>query len=199
MRRLPGYLHLLRRMRNKGSDLVSTTQIAKELRLDPTQVRKDLAVTAIHGRPKLGYILTELIDAIEDFLGWKNATDGFLVGAGSLGAALLGYDRLKNYGLNIVAAFDVDREKIGTRIHGVEVFHLAKMPDLARRMHIHIGVITAPADAAQTIADLMVEGGIRAIWNFAPAVLQVPDSVVLQRADIYSSLAVLSKKLIEKI
>ena len=93
----------------------------------------------------------------------------------------------------------MDREKIGTRIHGIEVLHLAKMPDLARRMHVHIGVITAPADAAQNIADLMIEGGIQAIWNFAPAVLQVPESVVLQRADIYSSLAVLSKKLIEKM
>ncbi len=195
LRRLPSYLHLLKKMQENGEEIVSTTYIAKELHLDPTQVRKDLAHTSIQGRPKIGYYVSELIDSIIDFLDWRNASDAFLVGAGSLGNALLGYNRLKNYGLNIVAAFDVDRDKVGHRAHGRQVLHIAKLPELARRMHIHIGIITTPADAAQTVADLMIEGGIRAIWNFAPASLHLPDDIIVQRADLYTSLAILTHKL----
>lgn len=198
LRRLPGYLHLIARFQREGHESISTTDIAREMRLDPTQVRKDFAVTEIHGKPKIGYQISELIDAIEKFLGWKNSTDAFLVGAGSLGTALLGYSRLKNYGLNIIAAFDVDREKIGRKIHGKEVLHLAKLPELVRRMHVSIGIITAPAEAAQTIADLMIEGGIIAIWNFSPTELRVPENIIIQKAELYASLALLSKKIDER-
>jgi len=199
IRRLPGYLHFLKKLYDNGQEVVSTTQIAKELGLDPTQVRKDLAITEIHGKPKVGYDISQLIDSIIEFLDWKNASDAFIVGAGSLGAALLGYSRLKSYGLSIVAAFDSDREKIGSKIHHKQILHIAKLPELARRMRVHIGIITTPADAAQTVADLMVEGGIRAIWNFAPTFLSVPSDVIVQRADLYTSLAVLTKKLAESL
>ncbi|MDZ7725736.1 MAG: redox-sensing transcriptional repressor Rex [candidate division KSB1 bacterium] len=199
LRRLPQYLHLLKKMQENGTETVSTTFIAHDLNLDPTQVRKDLSVTQVHGKPRIGYQIQELIDAIIRFLNWQNATDALLVGAGSLGAALLGYNRMKNYGISIVAAFDNDRDKLGHKIHGKQILHIAKLPELTRRKHIHIGIITAPADAAQTIADLMVEGGIKAIWNFAPTALHVPEDIIVQRADIYSSLAILTKRLADDL
>ena len=164
-----------------------------------TQVRKDLAVTGIVGKPKVGYSVPQLIEAIQEFLGWNNTTDAFLVGAGSLGRALLGYTGFRDYGLNIVAAFDVDPAKIGLDIHGREVLPLDKLHDLALRMHVLIGVLTVPAAAAQDVATFMVLSGIRAIWNYTPVKLEVPESVVVEDVKLVSSLAVLSSRLAEML
>jgi redox-sensing transcriptional repressor len=169
--------------------------MARALDLDPTQVRKDIEATGIVGKPKVGYSLPALIRWIEDFLGWSNSKDAFLVGAGSLGSALLGYNKFRQFGLNIIAAFDTDPNKVGQQIHGKEVLHLDRLPNLAQRMYIHLGVITTPAGAAQKVADLMAEAGIRAIWNFAPVHLRLPDSIILQNEDLYHSLASLSFRL----
>ena len=195
IRRLPIYLRLLRRAQAGGRQFISSSHIAEELDLEAIQVRKDLAVTGIEGKCKVGYQVADLIEAIEEFLGWDNATDAFLVGAGSLGTALMGYEGFAHHGLNIVAAFDVDRAKIGRRIRDKEVLPLHKLPDLAARMHIHMGIITTPAGAAQAVADLMVSAGIRAIWNFAPVPIHVPPPVVVQNEDLSSGLAVLSVRL----
>jgi redox-sensing transcriptional repressor len=197
LRRLPAYLRFLRKLAESGREAVSCTHIAQDLRLDPTQVRKDLEMTAIIGRPRIGYPVAELIAAIEDFLGWNNTRDAFLAGAGSLGAALAGYKPFNDHGLNIVAAFDTDPDKVGKTIHDVVILPSSKLPELARRMHIHIGIITVPAEAAQDVADLMISGGIQAIWNFAPANLNVPEGTILEDVHLFSSLAVLTNRLTE--
>ncbi len=199
LRRLPGYLQVLYELKKNGSIDVSSTIIANELNVKPIQVRKDIEFTGIVGRPKTGYVITELISAIESFLNWDNITDAFLVGAGHLGSAILGYENFTKYGVKIIAAFDVDSEKVGTVIHGKEIFPLEKMLDLCSRMHIHIGVITVPAENAQYVADLMVQGGITAIWNFAPVELQVPENTIVENTPFSQSLAVLSHKLKENI
>ena len=200
LRRLPLYHRFLQELAASGAptpDLayVSCSAIGRALDLDPTQVRKDIEATGIVGKPKVGYPLAGLINRIEDFLGWNNSKEAFLVGAGSLGSALMGYEKFRQFGFNIIAAFDTDPYKVGEQIHGKEVLHLEKLLDLAQRMHIHLGVIATPAVAAQKVANLMVEGGIRAIWNFAPVHLRVPASVILQNEDLYHSLASLSFKL----
>lgn len=199
LRRLPRYLHLLKFLRETGEKNVSSTVIANELNFDPTQVRKDVEYTGVVGKPKTGFSIAELIDAIEDFLNWNNITDAFLVGAGSLGTAMLGYGRFRDYGMNFVAAFDNDELKIGKTIHDTPVLSMDKMVDLALRMHINIGVITVPAFAAQNAADLLIEGGIRAIWNFAPIHLKVPSGVLVENAQLTQSLAVLTHKLADSI
>jgi redox-sensing transcriptional repressor len=112
-----------------------------------------------------------------------------------LGSALLGYEKFRSHGMELVAVFDIDCRKIGQRIHGREVQPLFYLPDFVRRRHTLLGLIATPADAAQSVADLMVTGGIRAIWNFAPAHIQVPERVILQNEDLYHSLASLSFKL----
>jgi redox-sensing transcriptional repressor len=195
LRRLPLYHRFLQEVVAVGIPYTSCSAIARALDLDPTQVRKDIEVTGIVGKPKVGYSTAALVQWIENFLGWNNSKEAFLVGAGSLGSALLGYEKFRQFGLNIIAAFDTDPYKVGQQIHGKEVLHLDKLLDLAQRMHIHLGVIATPAPVAQKVADLMVEGGIRAIWNFAPVHLRVPGFVILQNEDLYHSLASLSFKL----
>jgi redox-sensing transcriptional repressor len=199
LRRLPLYHRILKEVLGRGCERVSCTEIGQALSLDPTQVRKDLEFTGVAGRPRVGYGTKELIAGIERFLGWTNVNEAFLVGAGNMGAALMGYPRFSDYGLNIVAAFDSDPQKVGRTIHGKEVLPLSKLPSLAQRMHILIGIITVPDSAAQEVADLMVAGGILAIWNFAPAQLRVPEHLVVHNENLYCSLASLSQKLAKRL
>lgn len=194
LRRLPLYHRFLKTL-DPTRRSVSCPEIAAHLALDATQVRKDLEAAGISGKPKVGYRVDELVTAIEAFLGWNNVREAFLAGAGSLGTALLGYERFARCGLNIVAAFDTSENKIGLRIRNKLVLPLEKLPDLAQRMHVRIGIITVPEDAAQRVADLMVEGGMRAIWNFAPIRLHLPDDIIVHNEDLYCSLASLSQKL----
>lgn len=192
---MPQYHHYLVELQAKGIHRVSTSLIGHELSLVPVQVRKDLQYTGIVGKPKTGYEVTELIQSIESFLGWNNVNEAFLVGAGNLGTALLGHERFSRFGLRIVAAFDTDPAKVGTWIHNKAVLPLDKLYDLAGRMGVHLGILTAPAEFAQTVADRMVEAGIQAIWNFAPVRLRVPERIFVHNEDLYSSLASLSWKL----
>lgn len=196
LKRLPLYLRLLRRMKENGDEYASGAVVAKELGLDPIVVRKDLAITGAVGRPRLGFQMDEIITAIEEFLGWSNTSDAFLVGVGNLGTALLGYQGFEQHGMRVVAAFDANPKLIGKTINGKTILDIKKLPSLAKRMHVQIGIITATASVAQGIADEMVAGGIRGIWNFTPTKLTVPSHVTLQREDLASSLAVLSHRLL---
>ncbi len=196
LKRLPLYLRLLRKMKESGDEYASGAVVARELGIDPIVVRKDLAITGAVGRPRLGFQMDEIITAIEDFLGWSNTTDAFLVGVGNLGTALLGYQGFEQHGMRIVAAFDSNPKIVGKKVHGKTILDIKKLPALAKRMHVQIGVITVTASVAQGVADAMIEGGIRGIWNFTPAKLSVPDHVTLQREDLASSLAVLSHRLL---
>jgi redox-sensing transcriptional repressor len=193
--RLPKYHHYLVDLETKGVNRVSCSVIGRDLNCVPVQVRKDLQYTGIIGKPKTGYSVSELILAIETFLGWNNVNEAFLVGAGNLGTALLGHERFSKFGLRIVAAFDTDPAKTGQWIHEKAVLPLEQLGDLARRMSIHLGIITTPAEVAQAVADEMVKGGIQAIWNFAPVRLKVPEHIIVHNEDLYSTLASLSWKL----
>lgn len=175
VRRLPLYLRFLKQLRDRGRQVVSCTHIARELGLVSTQVRKDFAITGIVGKPKVGYDVPALITAIEDFLGWNQSRDAFVVGAGSLGSALMGYEGFPEYGLHITAAFDNDPQKVGRVIHGKEVYPLESLSDMVERLHVLVAILTVPARVAQDVANLLVLSGIRAIWNYAPVTLEVPD------------------------
>ena len=196
LRRLPLYYQYLKKIRDeKKGEFISCTQIGNVLGILPIQVRKDLGVTDAVGKPKLGYSIDELIAIIEEFLGWNNTKDAYLVGVGHLGTALLGFERFKEYGLNIIAAFDIDKEKIGQTIHGVKVFHIGKLDNMVKRMGIKIGILTVPSAPAQDLTNEMVHAGIEAIWNFSPVKVTVPPGIIIQHENLASSLVVLSKKL----
>ncbi len=195
IRRLPTYLYKLLEMQKVGLSIVATPELARYMDIGEIVVRKDLAVTGVTGQPGVGYKVDELVAAIKSFLNWDNATEAVLAGTGSLGRALLGYEGFAEYGLRVIAAFDSDPDKIGTEVHGRQVFDISRLEELAPRLNVHIGIICVPAPYAQTVADAMVKGGIKAIWNFANVSLKVPADVVVQREVIAGGLAVLSVKM----
>ncbi len=195
--RLPVYLSLLQEKAKEGVEYISATSIANILGLNHVQVRKDLSCASSAGRPKVGYETKVLIKDLQNFLDYNNTKDAVIVGAGGLGKALLGYDGFKSYGLNIVAAFDVNSALCGKQINGKTIFHVDKLPELTKRMNIHIGIITAPAENAQSICDTLVKSGVLAIWNFAPVSLTVPRGIIVQNENMATSLAILSNKLNE--
>lgn len=195
LNRLPQYHHYLVDLAASGTRRVSCSVIGRDLNCVPVQVRKDFQYTGIVGKPKTGYAVAELIETIENFLGWNNVNEAFLVGVGNLGTALLGHERFSKFGLRITAAFDNDPDKIGQSIHGKMVFPLGQLGELARQTNIHLGIITAPAEVAQSVANEMVKAGIQAIWNFAPVKLRVPEHIFVHNEDLYSSLASLSWKM----
>lgn len=198
VQRMPNYLGYLKIKKNMGFEHISTVTMANELNLNAIVVKKDLQqVSSVEGKPNVGFCIKQLIKDIESFLGFDNTKDAVLVGAGKLGSVLLSYRGFEKYGLNIVAAFDNDPEIVDSEIGGKKVFDIDKMPDLVKRMAIHIGIITVPKDCAQSVCDIMTSAGIRAIWNFAPITLNVPQDVVIHNEDLAASLAVLSKKLKE--
>ena len=195
VRRLPVYLHKLLEMRRAGQDIVATPELAKYMQCSEIAVRKDLAITGAVGQPGVGYRIKNVIDSIRAYLNWNVQCEAVLAGAGSLGAALMGYDGFDEYGLKIIAAFDADPAKIGGTVHGRQIFDVNRLPELCSRLQVQIGIICVPAQYAQEVADLMVQGGVRGIWNFANVRLKVPDDVVVQREVIAGGLAELSVKL----
>lgn len=195
LQRLPTYLTYLKSRPADAPRNISATTIAEALRLNQVVVRKDLAAVSDLGKPKVGYVREELIRELESFLGYDNAEDAILVGVGRLGGTLLSYEGFKQYGLNIVAAFDIDPEKVDEDIGGTHIFHLEKLPDLCRRLNVRIGIITVPRENAQAVCSLLVEYGIMAVWNFADVHLDVPEGILVQNEDLAVSLAILSNHL----
>jgi redox-sensing transcriptional repressor len=195
IKRLPTYLRILRDLSTDGNEFVSSSQLAKVLNIEPILVRKDLVMTGIVGTPRIGYHISDLIGSIEDFLGWSDSLDVFLVGAGHLGTAILGYKEINNYGHRIVAAFDRDPLKIDTSVHGIQVFDISTLPELRKKMNVRLAILAVHAEHAQGVADFLVEAGIQGIWNFTPVTLDVPDGTITHREDLISGLAVLSVKM----
>jgi len=195
VKRMPAYLQMLRVLQAEGHEHVSGTVLAGAHNLEPVIVRKDLAITGAVGTPRIGFHITDLIAAIERFLGWDNQTRAVLVGVGSLGTALLGYQGIQNFGFRFVGAFDCDPKIIGKWVHGRKVQAMNQLLPFVRRGEIALGVLAVPAEAAQATAELMVSAGVKGIWNFTPAKLELPKEIVTQKEDLAEGLAVLSHRL----
>jgi redox-sensing transcriptional repressor len=175
--RLSLYLRELQHLVRDGAETTSSTQLGKLLGFTDAQVRKDLAHFGQFGYPGIGYRCAELIEAIRKILNTNRSWRVGLVGVGNLGRALLGYRGFSQQGFEVVAAFDLRRELVGTRIEGIEVFHLDDLPRIAQRRDIRLGIIAVPAEAAQAVADRFVEAGVEGVLNFAPVTLSLPGSV----------------------
>ena len=193
LQRMPYYLHCLEQARDNGIKTISATSIANELKLNDVLVRKDIAaVSSTQGKPKAGFPVDELILDIIDYMGYNDKKDAIIVGAGSLGRALLGNHEFEGYGLSLVAAFDIKPELIGKEIYGIPVYHISELETFCSEHRVPIGIITTPPDVAQGIADTFCRVGIMAIWNFALTRLDVPEGVLVQNENLASSLAMLS-------
>lgn len=195
LRRLPWYLAFVKLLKQRGENFVSSTQIAKEISVDSSKVAKDLSFVNITGKTRVGYEIDTLVEVLEDFLGFTTSHRAFLFGVGSLGAALLQDTGLNQYGLEVVAGFDVREELAGKVINGIPVFHLRDFPQKQKDFGVTIGIITVPVDKAQEVTDHIIAGGIRALWNFTPFRIRVPEDVVVQNTSMYAHLAVMFNRL----
>ncbi len=194
LKRLPGYLSYLKSLPDGTATYISATALANALGMGEVQVRKDLAMVSDGGRPKIGYLRESLIEDISQFLGYDNTTDAILIGAGKLGQALLGYIGFEAYGLNILAAFDA-KPTVDRTDDGKPILHIDKLESFCKANNVLMGIITVPAQFAQQVCDKLIGCGIKAIWNFAPVHLDVPEHILVQNENMATSLAVLSMHL----
>lgn len=174
---------------------VSSTRLSKETNIVASQIAKDLSCVNIVGRTRVGYDIDNLLEVLEDFLGFKKIHKAFLFGAGRLGGALLKDTGLKQFGLEVVAAFDNNPKLVGRIISGVPVYHISEIGAKMSRHNVKIGVLTVPIDNAQEVADRMVVWGIKAIWNFTPLRIRVPDDIVVQNTSLYAHLSLMFNRL----
>ena len=192
--RIPRYLAYLRELPLEKVPNISATTVAKALNLGEVQVRKDLSMVSGAGRPRVGYDTETLIGQLEDCLGYNQLTQAVLVGAGKLGSALLQYDGFCHYGVKIAAAFDSDTRALGM-VSKTEILPMDRFADFCAENNVSIGIITVGEASAQDVCDRMVASGIRAIWNFAPCKLNVPDGILLKQENLALSLAHLNTQI----
>jgi len=195
LRRLPVYLYYLEKVREDGVINISAPTIGKNLKCDPTQVVKDLAVTGVKGKPRVGYNTYELIHGLEKYLGFNKTNEAFLVGAGNLGSALLAYQEHHSLGIRLIAGFDSDEKKVGTHVGSTHILEYNKLFHLANRLNVKIAVLTTPNEVAQDVAEDLVNCGIKAIWNFTSTILDLPEDVIVQNTSLSTNVAVLLKHL----
>lgn len=194
--RYPIYLKYFKELEEQGVEYISSPTIAGKLGYSEEQVRKDLqAVSLEAGRPKKGRSVKQLVEDLESFLGYHDVASAIMIGCGHLGGALMNFPAFSQMGLEILAGFDADPNLIGTTVGGKMVFDFARLGDLLPSLKANIAILAVPAAAAQSVAEEAVAAGIKAIWNFAPVQLEVPEGIVVENVNLASSLAVLSHRL----
>lgn len=172
-------------------EYISSATLADSLSINPVQVRKDLAsVSSVPGRPKMGFKVNLLFNDIKSYLGYNSYDEAVLVGVGNLGKVLLQYNGFTNYGLEIIAGFDVN--PTASNIAGKAIMPMENIESFLKKLNIKIGIIAVPSYAAQEVADILVANGVQAIWNFAPKTLTLPDNVLIKNENLAASLAALT-------
>lgn len=195
LRRLPWYLAYVNMLRSQHIEYVSSTQISKKINVDASQIAKDLSFLNIRGKTRIGYQVDMLSQELSNFLGFHETHLAFMIGVGSLGGALTQDSGLQQYGLSIVAGFDVNPQVVGSEICGVPVYDVSELAAQQERYNAEIAIIAVPVESAQEAADEAVAAGLRAIWNFTPFRIRVSENVVIQNTSIYAHLAVMYNRL----
>lgn len=195
IRRLPWYLSYVRMLDNMQVEYVSSTQISNELNVQSSQIAKDLSFLNIRGKTRIGYEVKSLVTVLEDFLGFNRHHNAVVIGTGSLGTALMQDHGLENYGLNIVAGFDVRSEVIGKKIGGVPVYDIDQLAEWREKNDVSIAILTVPVERAQETADLAIVSGMTALWNFTPYRIKVSDNVIIANTSIYAHLAIIYNRM----
>lgn len=175
--RLTLYHCILQDFIDKNIEYISSKQIATLLRIDDSQVRKDINLLNNSGKSRVGYIVKELKKSIETTLGFAKTKNAYIIGAGNLGMALAKYDNFTSYGLNIINLFDNDESKIGKAINNKDIINIKELPRHTKENDVDIAILTVPGRFAQATAEFLVKSNIKYIWNFTPVVLDVPENV----------------------
>ncbi len=175
--RLTLYHCILQDFIDKKIEYISSKQIATLLRIDDSQVRKDINLLNNSGKSRVGYIVKELKKSIETTLGFAKTKNAYIIGAGNLGMALAKYDNFTSYGLNIINLFDNDESKIGKSVNNKSIINIKELPKYTKENDVDIAILTVPGKFAQSTAEYLVSANIKYIWNFTPTVLDVPEDV----------------------
>ncbi len=190
--RLPLYFRTLRLRLDAGMEIISSDELGQRLGITPEQIRKDLASFGQFGKKGVGYRIVDLISNIGKILGLDKNWRIAIIGLGHLGWALAHYQKFDSLGFKLEAIFDVNPDKIGQCINGIQVSSLDCLKEVLAEQNIQIGIITVPGNEAQDVADLLIDAGIRGIWNFAPRKIKVPDAVRIINEDLSVGLSNLS-------
>ncbi len=176
-------------------ETITSSTIAGLLEIDDSQVRKDISLLKNTGKSRVGYNVAELKISIEKTLGFERPKNAFIIGAGNLGMALANYNNFTDYGLNVVALFDNDKNKIGKRIKDKEICNIEELPSLADKLNIEMAILTVPMASAQSTVDFLVQSNIKYIWNFSPTVLIVPSGVKVWNENLMGNFLQFSYKI----
>lgn len=195
LRRLPWYLAYVTLLSERGIEYVSSTAISRELNVDASQIAKDLSFLNIKGKTRIGYEVKSLCRELQEFLGFKRRHNAVVLGVGSLGGSLIHDSGLANYGLNIVAGFDVNPNLVGTTVCGVPILDPSAMVKTIEKLNVEVGIITLPVDHAQEGAEQLINAGVKALWNFTPSRIRAPHGIVITNTSLYAHLAVMYNRL----
>lgn len=195
LRRLPWYLAYVTLLSERGIEYVSSTAISRELNVDASQIAKDLSFLNIKGKTRIGYEVKSLCRELQEFLGFKRRHNAVVLGVGSLGGSLIHDSGLANYGLNIVAGFDVNPNLAGTTVCGVPILDPSVMVKTIEKLKVEVGIITLPVDHAQEGAEQLINAGVKALWNFTPSRIRAPHGIVITNTSLYAHLAVMYNRL----
>ncbi len=195
LRRLPWYLAYVTLLDERGIEYVSSTAISRELNVDASQIAKDLSFLNIKGKTRIGYEVKRLFHELQEFLGFKRRHNAVVLGVGSLGGSLIHDSGLANYGLNIVAGFDINQNIVGKTACGVPILDISSLETTITRLNVEVGIITLPVDHAQEGADRLIKAGVKALWNFTPYRIRAPRGIVITNTSIYAHLAVMYNRL----
>lgn len=196
LERYPIYLKYFKELEEEGVEIISSPKIAAKLGYSEEQVRKDLQNVSLEpGRPKKGRLVSQLIDDLETFLGYRETTYAVVIGVGHLGSALLNFPAFAEMGLEIAAGVDSSPDLTAKTVGGKKVYPLDRLEEVLRATRSSVVILTVPATCAQDVADRCVRYGVRAIWNFAPTHLELPEYVVVENVNLASSLACLTHRL----
>jgi redox-sensing transcriptional repressor len=175
--RLSRYLQVLTQARKMGKDRISSQEIAEYTNINATQIRRDLSAFGKFGKRGVGYRTDALLDEIRKILRTQGQHNIALAGAGRLGSAIASSPIFGEHGITVAAVFDSDDEKVGHRLGDLVVSSTSEIPDLVRDRNIIVGVIAVPADSAQDAADELIAAGVKIIFNYSEALLDVPADV----------------------
>lgn len=195
IRRLPGYYRHLRELEAAGVTQISSQELGKRMQLTPSQIRQDINCFGGFGRQGYGYNVSELKGHIGEILGLDRQHQVIIVGAGSIGTAVAHYPTFSREGFRTLAMFDVAVDKIGTRTNDVPVLAMDTLEKFLGENKVDIAVLALPAAHAQETLNRLYEGGVRAIWNFAPTDLNHPDDMIVVNVHLSDSLQILSYRI----
>ena len=197
--RYPVYLNVLLSLRNSGINKVNSRLLANALGCSEEQVRKDLQIVSPKSsKPGCSRDVNLLIEHLKEFLGYNNSNKAILVGVGHLGSALLSFKGFDDYGLDIVAGFDIDPSLTGGTVNDKPIYSIFNLDNKIKELGVDVAIVATPKDVTQEIVNKLINSGIKAIWNFVPIHLVVPENIIVENMDLARSLAVFFHKINKK-